>query len=113
MLSSFFTIICTTKKTDFKEHNGVTTKWLINLSEEAFERWKGYVNTTMLSTDENEGDRFYLDFKDQNGDLYSTQIYSDEYVIVNSVFWFNGEENKEYLCTITFSDLVHPLMQIQ
>jgi hypothetical protein len=94
------------KKTDLKNNNGVTTQWMIELSKEAWNKWAGYITTAMLGTDVEEGDSLYLDFKDQNGDQYSTHIFSDEYVLVHSSEMIDMEEYQEYLCTIKYSDLI-------
>lgn len=94
------------EKHDFKKNNGVTTQWMIDLSNEAWDKWAGYITTTALATDQDEGDSLYLDFRDLNGDAYCTHIYSDEYVLVYSSEMIDMEEYQEYLCTIKYSDLI-------
>jgi hypothetical protein len=91
---------------DLKKHNGVTTPWMIDLSNEAFDRWAGYITTIQLTTDPDEGDSLYLDFRDLNGNQYCTHIFSDEYVLVYTSQMIDMEEDREYLCTIKFSDLL-------
>ncbi len=94
------------KKTDLSKNNGVTLGWMIQLYNEAFERWAGYVTTAQLATDPDEGDSLYLDFRDLNGSEYCTHIFSDEYVLVYTFSIIDKEEYREHLCTIKYSDLL-------
>jgi hypothetical protein len=94
------------EETDLNKNNGVTTPWMIDLSNEAFDRWTGYITTIQLITDPDEGDSLYLDFRDLNGSEYCTQIFSDEYVLVFTSQMIDMEEDREYLCAIKYSDLL-------
>jgi hypothetical protein len=63
-----------TKTKKHKPNNGVTTQWLIELSESIWNN--SWVHTTMLSSD--GIDMLIICFKDINGDLYplvSTQLW--------------------------------------
>jgi hypothetical protein len=79
VVNKYFTIM---GKTELRKNNGVTTPWMIDLSNEAADKWAGYITTIQLATDPEEGDSLYLDFRDLNGNEYCTQIFSDEYVLV-------------------------------